>query len=77
MHLSENSLFTVYQTKSAIELHAGCDDYHNYRVICTCISYENAYEAAQLSADLKQLPIVDFVGENRSDSKAGSAEDDP
>lgn len=55
------SYFTVYRTEQAIELHPGCEDYENRRVICTCINYDQAKEIARLSANIHQLPIRNFV----------------
>ncbi len=54
-------IFTVYQAGSTIELHTGCVDYPNYRVICSCLSYESAYEIAMSSAQSKQLPMIDYA----------------
>ncbi len=57
-------IFTVYQAGSTIELHTGCVDYPNYRVICSCLSYESAYEIAMSSAQSKQLPMIDYAALN-------------
>lgn len=56
-----DSYFTVYKTDQAIELHPGCEDYENYRVICTCLYYEQACEIARLSANIHRLPVKNFV----------------
>lgn len=61
MSQSFASFFTVYETKDAIELHPGCRDIQDVRVICSCLSYESACTIAQLSANLKQLPVLDYV----------------
>ncbi len=58
---TEAEIFTVYQAGSTIELHRGCIDYPNYRVICSCLNYESAYEIAMSSARSKQLPMVDYA----------------
>jgi hypothetical protein len=55
------SYFTVYRSEQAIELHPGCEDYENCRVICTCLDYEQAKEIARLSANIHQLPVKNFV----------------
>ncbi|OLP16871.1 hypothetical protein BST81_19455 [Leptolyngbya sp. 'hensonii'] len=53
--------FTVYQTDCAIELHAGCPDQEQFRVICTCLYYEQACEIARIAANLHSLPVMNFV----------------
>lgn len=56
-----DSYFTVYWTEQAIELHPGCPDDTNHRVICTCLYYEQATEIARLAANLHTLPVRNFV----------------
>ncbi|HIK17964.1 MAG TPA: hypothetical protein IGS53_22120 [Leptolyngbyaceae cyanobacterium M33_DOE_097] len=58
---SPDNFFTVYQTKTEIELRAGCNDFGGTRVICTTTSYENAKGLAQLAAKMNHLPLVDHV----------------
>lgn len=58
---SSDNFFTVYQTKTQIELRTGCDDFGDVRVICTTTSYENARTLAQLAAEMNHLPLVDYV----------------
>lgn len=55
------SYFTVYKAEQAIEIHAGCEDYDQVRVICTCLDYQQACEVARLVSNLHHLPVVDFV----------------
>lgn len=56
--------FTVYQTDSAIELHPGCSGDEQFRVICTCVYYQQACEIARLVGSIHQLPIRDLVTSN-------------
>ena len=51
--------YTVYLTPSGIEIYEGCEDFHNYQVICTCTSYESALSMARVSASIKNLPLID------------------
>jgi hypothetical protein len=61
----EATFFTIYQTKSAIELRPGCiDTYPDARLICTCKTYEMAQETAQSIAMTRQVPLVNHVESN-------------
>lgn len=53
------SCYTIYFTQNGIELYEGCDDFQNYQVISTCVSYESALEVARVSARLKNVPLID------------------
>jgi hypothetical protein len=56
-----DSYFTVYKTDKSIEIHPGCEDHEQMRVICTCVEYSQACEIAKLVANLHRLPIQDLV----------------
>ncbi len=53
-------VYSVYRTDHAIELHLGFEKRENARLICTQISYENAYEFCQILSEETGLPIKDF-----------------
>jgi hypothetical protein len=55
------SYFTVYKTEKAIEIHSGCEDYEQVRVICTCLDYQQACEIARLVSNLHHLPVINSV----------------
>jgi hypothetical protein len=60
--LSEHDgMFTVYRTENAVELHPGCDTREQARLICTCVSYELAYEFAERLARQACLPLYDHA----------------
>jgi surfactin synthase thioesterase subunit len=56
-----NTYFTVYQTSCAIELHPGCSSDKPFRMICTCVYYQQACEIARLMSSIHRLPIRDLV----------------
>jgi hypothetical protein len=60
-YISSNSCFTVYQSKTAIELRPGSDrNGLSSRVVCSCLSYDNAKRMAELSSRINKLPVVDY-----------------
>lgn len=56
-----NHFFTIYQSKRAIELRLGCDDYPSMRIISTSKSYKMAYQVACSTAETKNLPLENYV----------------
>ena len=59
---SPQSGFTVYQTSTAIELRADCENSNKViRVISTSRSYENARAMAEVVAKVHSLALIDYV----------------
>lgn len=62
-HVSPIPGYTVYQSKSAIELRPGFDrEQLSSRVVCSCLSYDNAKRMAELSSRINNLPVIDYSG---------------
>lgn len=57
---NQETIFSVYKTEQAIELHRGCQKRENARLIATQKSYEDAYEFCLVLAQGMGLPLRDF-----------------
>ncbi|NES94369.1 MAG: hypothetical protein F6K32_03935 [Desertifilum sp. SIO1I2] len=55
------TFYSIYQSGNAIEIRSGCNDYKELRLISSCFSYEQACELAQNLANVKQMPVQDWV----------------
>ncbi|MBD2324742.1 MULTISPECIES: hypothetical protein [Desertifilum] len=55
------TFYSIYQSGNAIEIRSGCNDYQELRLISSCFSYEQACEIAQNLANVKQMPVQDWV----------------
>ncbi len=58
---SQNSIFSVYRTEYAIEIHPGCEVRVNARLVCTHYSYEDAWEFSELLGQQAGLPVRDYT----------------
>lgn len=55
------TIFTVYQTPSTIELHQGNHDVSARRVICSFSSYDLAKRLGKVAADVHGLLFIDYA----------------
>lgn len=59
----QETVYSVYRSNVAIELHSGCERRKDLRPISTHTDYDEAYECCELLAEAFQLPIQDLSGD--------------
>lgn len=57
----QHSMFSIYRTEAAIELHIGCRSREDARFICAQNSYDAAYEFCEWFAQQTGLLIQDYT----------------